>query len=232
MGKLQDRTTNPSPLDSCMDNSEDNKARPLNFPSDNPTPMDTPMDTVPFSSDRSGFDSSPPGDSSSVSSPSRAPLSLAGNTHVLLPVVASHRGCSHAVHPSSWQGHTHVTLPVVASRLGCIMHPTPLIGRGILMCPCLWWLLTGLYPGNLPNPQHLPGCSLAASPHSPPAADGEVAAPQWHMAAALAAVAQVILPFSMAQGMGKRGWDHVPQAMTQGLSRPPRPPCAFPDTSE
>ena len=95
-------------MDSYMDNSADNMARPLDSPSDNPLPMDTPMDTVPLSSDSSSSDSSPPGDSLSVSSQPGLLSCWQGYTHVPLPVVGSPQGCTHAAHPSCWQGHTHV----------------------------------------------------------------------------------------------------------------------------
>ena len=89
-----------------------------------------------------------------------------GHTHMILPAVASCRGCSQTAHPSCWQGHTHM----------------PNSGG---VSPCL-------HSSSLPYPWHLPRNNSAAYFHSAPVAHGKVA--PLHTSAVPVAVAPLSCP--------------------------------------
>ena len=75
----------------------------------------------------------------------------------------------------------------------------------------------GLISGSPVLLWHLPNITdPEPSPYSPPAADGEVSA--LYIAADPAAVVPVVLPFTPAPGLAKRGWHNVPQPILHSPS--------------
>ena len=78
-GRLQDPTPSSSTVVSALDGFDDDMDSSLYLILDTPLPMVKHMNTVPLNLDSSVSDSSPPGVSLSVASPSGVPLSGAGS---------------------------------------------------------------------------------------------------------------------------------------------------------
>ena len=160
------------------------------------------MDTVSHFLDSRGFDSSPPGNSSSVSSQPGATLSLAG----VHPHASACGGVLPGLHtfspPLLVAVDTHVPLPVVVSRHSYIQVAYPLLSTCLdpaqhSLSPhvsCRWRSCSTLHHG-IPS-----GCCQSC--HA----------------------------FHHGLRPWLRGWLYVQQAMTLGSSRPPHTPGAFPGT--